>query len=288
MAKNKDNALRYEQTYNVLNFENKLAGLEKRPDYPKEKPWYFRPERDSLVDYNIISNHSLQEHHFAAPEKRPHCEEFQVNIPENLNKNFKDYNIVSNKYLEHHDDKVVADERVLRAEAAQRYWKTHDFDPVKGEFYDQKKEDIFQEDRGTEALIHGQDEVKKLPISVRNDGLMYNPVNMKIEDEKRLYERDLREKNKKARYEVRYDVEQIVRKEGLAEQDRLDQLKLAKVSGLRFKEETQRGFDILNNGKLEGPAVQMKMDQVGASGPQKAWNGVLHNANENEQLQEQI
>jgi hypothetical protein len=36
---------------------------------------------------------------------------------------------------------------------------------------------------------------------------MYNPVNMKIEDERRLYERDLREKNKKARFEVRYDVE---------------------------------------------------------------------------------
>ena len=49
---------------------------------------------------------------------------------------------------------------------------------------------------------------------------MYNPVNMKIEDEKRLYERDLREKNKKARYEVRYDVEDMTRKEGLAEQDR--------------------------------------------------------------------
>ena len=67
---------------------------------------------------------------------------------------------------------------------------------------------------------------------------MYNPVNMKIEDEKRLYERDLREKNKKARYEVRYDVESTVRKEGLAEQDRLDQMSLGKVSGLRFKEET--------------------------------------------------
>ena len=49
---------------------------------------------------------------------------------------------------------------------------------------------------------------------------MYNPVNMKIEDDKRLYERDLREKNKKARYEVRYDVEDMTRKEGLAEQDR--------------------------------------------------------------------
>jgi len=57
-------------------------------------------------------------------------------------------------------------------------------------------------------------------LTVQNEGLMYNPVNMKIEDEKRLYERDLREKNKKARFEVRYDVEALARKEGLAEQDR--------------------------------------------------------------------
>jgi len=49
---------------------------------------------------------------------------------------------------------------------------------------------------------------------------MYNPVNMKIEDAERLYKMDLREKNKKARYEVRYDVEDLTRKEGLAEQDR--------------------------------------------------------------------
>lgn len=36
---------------------------------------------------------------------------------------------------------------------------------------------------------------------------MYNPINMKIEDKERLYERDLREKNKRKRYEIRYDVE---------------------------------------------------------------------------------
>lgn len=56
LAQNKDRALRYEQTYNVLNFENKLKGLEARPDYPKEKPWYFRPGKDTIVNYNIISN----------------------------------------------------------------------------------------------------------------------------------------------------------------------------------------------------------------------------------------
>jgi hypothetical protein len=57
-----------------------LAGLEDRPDYPKEKPWYFRPERDSLVDYNIVSNYSLQDHHYDAPEKRPDCKEFVVSL----------------------------------------------------------------------------------------------------------------------------------------------------------------------------------------------------------------
>lgn len=182
----------------------------------------------------------------------------------------------------------MADEKILRAEAAERYWKTHNFDLINGQYYDQGKEDDFVKQREEEAKIHGKDEVLKLPISVRNDGLMYNPVNMKIEDEKRLYERDLREKNKKARYEVRFDVEQIVRKESLAEQDRLDALKLAKVSGLRFQEETKRGFNILNNSKLEGKGAEIKMDKVGKSGPQKAWNGVLLNAHENQQLAEQI
>lgn len=36
---------------------------------------------------------------------------------------------------------------------------------------------------------------------------MYNPINMNIEDESRLNEKDIREKNKKKRYEVRYDAE---------------------------------------------------------------------------------
>lgn len=62
----------------MLNFENKLAGLENRPDYPKEKPWYYRPERDSLVDYNIVSNISLANHHYDAPNKRPNVEEWKV------------------------------------------------------------------------------------------------------------------------------------------------------------------------------------------------------------------
>lgn len=64
LAQNKDRSLRYEQTYNILNFSNKLQGLESRPDYPKEKPWYFRPGKDTIANYNIISNIDMKEHHF--------------------------------------------------------------------------------------------------------------------------------------------------------------------------------------------------------------------------------
>jgi hypothetical protein len=35
--------------------------------------------------------------------------------------------------------------------------------------------------------VHGKDEVKKLPITVQEEGLMYNPINMHIEDHDRLY-----------------------------------------------------------------------------------------------------
>ena len=64
-----------------------------------------------------------------------------------MNKRFKDYNIVSNKYLEHHDAKVKTDEEVQKSEAAQKYWKTHDFDPISCNYYDAEKEEKFLHDR---------------------------------------------------------------------------------------------------------------------------------------------
>ena len=65
----------------------------------------------------------------------------------------------------------------------------------------------------------------------------------------------MREKNKKARFEVRYDVEDLVRRETLAEQDRLDRMILNKISGKRFREEIERGSNILSNDELKGKDV---------------------------------
>lgn len=144
-----------------------MKGLEQRPDYPKEKQWYFRPGKDTSADYNIISNIDMKQHHFAAPEKRP-----EANDPERRKgkackaDGLREYNIVSNRYLELHDLKEKTNEDIQRAEAAIAFWKTHDYDHVTGKYYDAKKETNFEIEREAKALVHGKDQVKKLPLTV--------------------------------------------------------------------------------------------------------------------------
>ena len=76
--------MRYEQTYNLINFDNKLKGLEDHPEYPKEKPWRFRETPDSSADYNILSNIPLAQHHYAHPKNRPQEKKAVENLIYNI------------------------------------------------------------------------------------------------------------------------------------------------------------------------------------------------------------
>lgn len=175
LAGNRDRALRYEQTYNLLNFENKLKGLEQRSDYPVEKPWYFRPDKDTFCDYNIISNYPMSEHHFQPPEKRPPPNEnvslrvltFQKEKKYKSQAPARDFNIVTNKYTQLNDLKVATNDEIFRAEAAKKYWEHHDFDLLQIKYLNPDKEKKFIEERDAEAKIHGKDFCKKLPVTVQ-------------------------------------------------------------------------------------------------------------------------
>lgn len=78
---------------------------------------------------------------------------------------------------------------------------------MNAEYYDSEKELKFKEDREKEAKDHGKDWVEKLPKAWRDEGSLYNPINCYIQDEHWLYEKDLKDKNKRKRYELRYDLE---------------------------------------------------------------------------------
>ena len=70
LAKNKDRALRYEQTFDIVNLENKLKGLEGKPGYPEEKKRNYN-KKDvgyTSTQYNILSNLDLKDHHYLPPD----------------------------------------------------------------------------------------------------------------------------------------------------------------------------------------------------------------------------
>ena len=110
----------------------------------------------------------MKEHHFQPPSKRPEpTEEERVRGKQIRNAGQRDYNVVTNRYLEYHEDKMNANDDILRTEAAKQFWKTRDFDPIAATYVDEDKEKTFLEDREAKAKIHGKDQVKKLPITVQ-------------------------------------------------------------------------------------------------------------------------
>lgn len=78
---------------------------------------------------------------------------------------------------------------------------------------------------------------------------------------------------------MRYDVEASTRKDCLAEQDRVTDMSINKISGLRYREELQRGHHILSNHVLDGRAAQYKMDMFeGGARPTQAWTSLAQTA----------
>jgi len=92
---------------------------------------------------------------------------------------------------------------------------------VLGQFYDPDKEQNFIKEREEEAKIHGKDLIEKMPKAWWENGSLYNPINCEVDDEHWLYLKDLKDKNKWKRYELRYDMERKIHKEGLSEEERM-------------------------------------------------------------------
>ncbi len=107
---------------------------------------------------------------------------------------------------------------------------------------------------------------------MQKEGLLYNPVNMKIEDEKRLQEKDIREKKKKQRFEIRYEVENDLRVKGIEELEKTKLQKLNRVNYRRYVEHLDRGFDILTNDQFDSPEMQKKLYKPQVAEKPKVWD----------------
>jgi len=261
LAKNKDNALRIEQTYNLLTLENKIGILE------REKPSFTNAFRDGNIDYskytkapraksniinskvtyNILSNISSNKHSSIHPELRPDViERSSPKRIQRINANYyKDYNIISNKYKEFHHEKTKIDKEIAKVETQTKYDKLNDYNAITTEFYDKKKE--------ADSQIKREVKIKQLQNNINKKskyfttGYLYNPINMSVINESGLREVDNKAKNRKKRYELRYLVD-VHRHTTEEEKFKENQEKvMSKISYSRFKTFDERGFSILNH-----------------------------------------
>ena len=260
LAKNKDRALRYEQTFNVVNLENKLKGLEGLPGYPQEQSQLKKKFlAESKAPYNIISNLDLADHHYLPPEERPAKpaeapRTYKINAVE-----YRDFDIISNKYLQSHEDKQRDDIQRFKQEAAEKYWRTHDYDPVNVCYFDPDKEEEFRATQVERAKVHGHDVIEKLPNGVKySEGALYQPINMRVVDANRLHEIDLKHKLAKQRYEARYDIEEEYRERDIMEQERDKLRTLNRLDYQRHVEGRERGYNIVNNVPFYGRVSEAK------------------------------
>ena len=146
ITKNYDNRLRYEQTYNLINRDDKLKLFKNHEDYPITKMDPIRKKLDKVrIDHNIISNYTLDKYNFCKPEDRvmPVLKKEAEKKDKNKNKInvllYRDFDVISNKYKIGDKEKTKVDKKISEFEAATKFWKSNDYNLINGEFYDKEK-----------------------------------------------------------------------------------------------------------------------------------------------------
>ena len=113
---------------------------------------------------------------------------------------------------------------------------------------------------------------------------MYNPVSMKIEDPKRLADRELRERKKKARYELKYGVEDDTRIRGMEDYDKDQLQKMNRMNYKRYVDYLERGFDILTNTNFDSAEMKNKIYQPRVTAKPKVWDIIEYQKNNPESI----
>lgn len=136
--------------------------------------------------------------------------------------------------------------------AAQKFFKTHDFDPVRVSFFDGEKEDTFVRAREVEQQGHGKDCVFKLPPREQfSEGRLYNILNQSVINPEKLAstnEHDQRALNKMQKTQF----ERRMRAEGEHQQERDTELCLNRYAHERNTQMYVHGYDPVTNESFVG------------------------------------
>ena len=223
IIKNQDNQLKNEQTYNIINLQDRLKGFEKHPNYPIKKDLINKRKKiiyDSK-NYNILSNLPFSQHYYDKPENRPKCSstDFQKRNIYSY-KQERDFDIISTKYKNFNDVKVNIDNEITKIKTAKKFYKYNDYNPIKGSYFNEEKEKAFQEKRKEEQKNWGKDKFKNMPKCAIGCSDVYDLISVKVVNPKEFNKILKDEKDKKKRYELRNEIEKYYREKNIINEDK--------------------------------------------------------------------
>eukprot|EP01034_Spumella_vulgaris_P021481 gene21481-27516_t len=161
--------------------------------------------------------------------------------------------MISNDYYENKAQRKLQEEAALKDTLTKKFWDTHSYDPVKVRYYDENKEDLYQQQRQTLTEVHGIAGMLKLPPSVQySDGNSYNILNHSVYDDQRLKATRVMEDRSLNRIKRR-DIEEKMRETGIVAADKSEVKTLNRVKYTRWEKQMDRGYNMLNNSVLVDP-----------------------------------
>ncbi|RLN37130.1 hypothetical protein BBJ28_00021933 [Nothophytophthora sp. Chile5] len=176
-------------------------------------------------------------------------------------KQTREFSIITNKYdsISPFADRFEQEAAQAKRLAAQKYFKTRTFDPVRVAYVDEERETDFLSRRRGEQQAHGKDRALLLPPREQfSEGRLYNILNQQVINPGKLAtstENDQRALNKiqKTAFEKK------MRVLGESEQARETDLCLNRFAHERHTESYVHGYDVLSNQPYVGRDAKLKV-----------------------------
>ena len=233
-----------QNTFNIVSHQGPPRRIEAMLTAQKAEAKTQRP-------YNFVTNLS-NEDHLNAPLL--YDDEYTITragkpkeIRDKVGKKDRDFNIVNNSYYHHHDRRKKQEYDQFKSHTLEKYWATHDYDPIRGKFYDINKEQSFREQREVLSQVHGLSKSLRLAPSIQfSDGNCYDILNHTIHDNNKCQTVDNvaeRSLHRMKRVEKEKNATEI----GEIQSTIADKRRLAKVSYKRWEEGIDRGYDFIKN-----------------------------------------
>eukprot|EP00953_Heterococcus_sp_UTEX-ZZ885_P001740 1457-Heterococcus_DN1.PRE.3 len=178
----RERAKRTQQRYDIVNHASRVepGSTTKQEQLLLTKQQKRAP--DTRTPYNIINNSDRKIHNgkaqptsAAATEGKSQQQQKSKPIP--ANRMQREFNVLSNRFSTDHEVRVQQEAADTQQFIKGVYERTHNYNPVAVRYYDDAKEQQYQQVRDKQAAVHGQAQQAKLPASVKNDdGRQYDII----------------------------------------------------------------------------------------------------------------